>query len=42
MTTAGGDGWAEGRDGNHRSYRERLYPPIAETKARYEAAKAKS
>lgn len=29
MTTAGGDGWAEGRDGNHRSYRERLYPPIA-------------
>lgn len=28
MTTAGEDGWSEGRDGNHRSYRERLYPPI--------------
>ena len=29
MTAAGEDGWSEGRDGSHRSYRERLYPPIA-------------
>ena len=29
MTTVGEGGWSEGRDGSHRSYRERLYPPIA-------------
>lgn len=29
MTAVGDDDWSEGRDGNHRSYRERLYPPIA-------------
>ncbi len=28
MTTAGNDVWAEGRDGQHRRYRERLLPPI--------------
>lgn len=29
MAQAPGDGWSEGRDGNHRRYRERLYPSIA-------------
>lgn len=29
MSAAGEDGWSEGSDGSHRSYRERLYPPIA-------------
>ena len=29
MAAASGDPWSEGRDGNHRRYRERLYPPIA-------------
>ena len=27
MSSAGGDGWSEGSDGQHRTYRERLYPP---------------
>lgn len=29
MSGAGVDSWTEGRDGEERSYRERLYPPIA-------------
>lgn len=28
MTTAAADDWSEGRDGQHRRYRERLHPPI--------------
>lgn len=29
MSSAGTEAWTEGRDGQARSYRERLYPPIA-------------
>lgn len=29
MSSTGTDAWTEGRDGQGRSYRERLYPPVA-------------